>query len=87
MNDFHQRLRPLHTARTLIQTRVAEPLGVSPHVYTRWGNRGVTPLLGAVVTIASVLDVSRDEPAGRQEASSEAHIHNLALHDPHKKVN
>jgi transcriptional regulator with XRE-family HTH domain len=36
MTDFHQRLRQLRTARKLTQTRVAELLGVSPRVYTRW---------------------------------------------------
>jgi DNA-binding XRE family transcriptional regulator len=43
MTDFHQRLRRLRTARKLTQTRVAELLGVSPRVYTRWENGDATP--------------------------------------------
>jgi len=46
MTDFPQRLRQLRTARKITQTRVAELLGVSPRVYTRWENGDATPLFG-----------------------------------------
>ena len=66
MTDFHQRLRKLRTARKVTQTRVAELLGVSPRVYTRWENGDATPLFGTVVKIADILDVSLDELAGEE---------------------
>ncbi len=86
MTDFHQRLRRLRTARKITQTRVAELLGVSPRVYTRWENGDATPLFGTVVKIADILDVSLDELAGRKETSGDAHIHNPELHRLYKKV-
>jgi transcriptional regulator with XRE-family HTH domain len=86
MTDFHQRLRQLRTARKLTQTRVAELLGVSPRVYTRWENGDATPLFGTVVRLADILDVSLDELAGRKETNGEASIHNPELHRLYKKV-
>ena len=86
MTDFHQRLRQLRMARKLTQTRVAELLGVSPRVYTRWENGDATPLFGTVVKIADILDVSLDELAGRKETNGEANIHNPELHRLYKKV-
>ena len=89
MTDFHERLRQLRTARKLTQTRVAELLGVSPRVYTRWENGDATPLFATLVKIADILDVSLDELAGRKEtdANSAAAIHNPELHRLYKKVN
>jgi transcriptional regulator with XRE-family HTH domain len=86
MTDFHRRLRQLRTARKVTQTRVAELLGVSPRVYTRWENGDATPLFGTVVKIADILDVSLDELAGRKEINGDAHIHNPELHRLYKKV-
>ncbi len=86
MTDFHQRLRQLRKARKLTQTRVAELLGVSPRVYTRWENGDATPLLGTVVKLADILDVSLDELAGRKETNGDAKIHNPELHRLYKKV-
>ena len=86
MTDFHQRLRRLRTARKITQTRVAELLGVSPRVYTRWENGDATPLFGTVVKIADILDVSLDELAGRKETDGDDHIHNPELHRLYKKV-
>ena len=86
MTDFHRRLRQLRTARKATQTRVAELLGVSPRVYTRWENGDATPLFGTVVKIADILDVSLDELAGRKEINGDAHIHNPELHRLYKKV-
>ena len=73
MTDLPQRLR---TARKITQTRVAELLGVSPRVYTRWENGDAGPLFGTVVRIADILNVSLDELAGRNEPNSDAHSHN-----------
>ena len=86
MTDFHQRLRQLRTARKLTQTRMAELLGVSPRVYTRWENGDATPLFGTVVKLADILDVSLDELAGRKETNGDAKIHNPELHRLYKKV-
>jgi transcriptional regulator with XRE-family HTH domain len=86
MTDFHQRLRELRTARKLTQTRVAELLGVSPRVYTRWENGDATPLFGTVVKIADILDVSLDGLAGRMKGTDNARIHNPELHRLYKKV-
>ena len=86
MTDFHQRLRQLRKARKLTQTRVAELLGVSPRVYTRWENGDATPLFGTVVKLADILDVSLDELAGRKETNGDAKIHNPELHRLYKKV-
>ena len=86
MTDFPQRLRQLRKARRLTQTRVAELLGVSPRVYTRWENGGATPLFGTVVKIADILDVSLDELAGRKEGNGDARIHNPELHRLYRKV-
>jgi len=89
MTDFHERLRQLRTARKLTQTRVAELLGVSPRVYTRWENGDATPLFATVVKLADILDVSLDELAGRTETDDDerAGIHNPELHRLYKKVN
>jgi DNA-binding XRE family transcriptional regulator len=46
ITDFHQRLRQLRMARKVTQTRLAELLGASPRVYTRWENGDATPLFG-----------------------------------------
>ena len=86
MTDFHQRLRQLRTARKITQTRVAELLGVSPRVYTRWENGDATPLFATVVKIADILDVSLDELAGRKGANGDARIHNPELHRLYEKV-
>jgi transcriptional regulator with XRE-family HTH domain len=86
MTDFHQRLRHLRTARKLTQTRVAELLGISPRVYTRWENGGATPLFGTVVRIADILGVSLDELAGRSDSAGEPQIRNPELHRLYKKV-
>ncbi len=86
VTDFHQRLRQLRTKRKLTQTRIAELLGISERVYTRWENGDATPLFGTVVKIADILDVSLDELAGRKESNGEAQIHNPELHRLYKKV-
>lgn len=87
MTDFHQRLRTLRSSRKLTQARVAELLGVSPRVYTRWENGDAVPLFATVVKIADILNVTLDELAGRQElAASEARIKNPELHRLYKKV-
>ena len=86
MTDFHQRLRQFRVARKVTQTRLAELLGISPRVYTRWENGHATPLFGTVVKIADILDVSLDELAGRKETNGDAHIHNPELHRLYKKV-
>lgn len=80
MTDFHQRLRQLRKARQLTQKRVAELLGISPRVYTRWENGDATPLFGTVVKLADILDVTLDELAGRKETNGEASIHKAELH-------
>jgi transcriptional regulator with XRE-family HTH domain len=88
MTDFHERLRTLRTARKLTQARVAELLGVSPRVYTRWENGDATPMFATVVKIADILDVSLDELAGRKETEEDsASIRNPELHRLYKKVN
>lgn len=86
MTDFHQRLRQLRMARKVTQTRVAELLGVSPRVYTRWESGGATPVFATVVKIADILDVSLDQLAGRTETDPEAKIHNPELHRLYQKV-
>lgn len=86
MTDFHQRLRRLRTARKITQTRVAQLLGVSPRVYTRWENGDAVPLFATVVKLADILDVSLDELAGRKETNTEAKIHNPELHRLYQKV-
>jgi transcriptional regulator with XRE-family HTH domain len=87
VNDFHQRLRSLRSARKLTQARVAELLDVSPRVYTRWENGDAVPLFATVVRIADILDVTLDELAGRSEATaSEARIRNPELHRLYRKV-
>jgi transcriptional regulator with XRE-family HTH domain len=86
VTDFRQRLRQLRVARKVTQTRVAELLGISPRVYTRWENGDATPLFGTVVKIADILDVSLDELAGRKETNGDAHIHNPELHRLYKRV-
>jgi transcriptional regulator with XRE-family HTH domain len=86
MTDFHQRLRRLRTARKITQTRVAELLGVSPRVYTRWENGDAVPLFATVVKIADILDVTLDEMAGRTETNDQAAIHNPELHRLYQKV-
>ena len=88
MTDFHERLRTLRTARKLTQARVAELLGVSPRVYTRWENGDATPMFATVVKLADILDVSLDELAGRKETDEDsASIRNPELHRLYKKVN
>jgi transcriptional regulator with XRE-family HTH domain len=69
------------------QTRVAELLGVSPRVYTRWENGDATPLFATVVKLADILDVSLDELAGRKETDDAAGIRNPELHRLYKKMN
>ena len=86
MTDFHQRLRRLRLARKVTQTRVAELLGISPRVYTRWENGDAVPLFATVVKIADILDVSLDELAGRTETNDQAAIHNPELHRLYQKV-
>jgi transcriptional regulator with XRE-family HTH domain len=86
ITDFHQRLRQLRMARKVTQTRLAELLGASPRVYTRWENGDATPLFGTVVKIADILDVSLDELAGRKETNGDTHIHNPELHRLYRKV-
>jgi transcriptional regulator with XRE-family HTH domain len=87
MKDFPQRLRQLRMARKITQTRVAELLAVSPRVYTRWENGGATPQFATVVRIADILNVTLDELAGRQDASTgDARIHNPELHRLYQKV-
>mgnify|MGYP000954964095 CR=1 FL=1 len=87
MTDFHQRLRSLRSDRKLTQARVAELLGVSPRVYTRWENGDAVPLFATVVKIADILNVTLDELAGRQELTpGEARIKNPELHRLYKKV-
>ena len=65
---------------------MAELLGVSPRLYTRWENGDATPQFGTVVRIADILDVSLDELAGRKETDPEARIHNPELHRLYQKV-
>ena len=79
MADIHERLRELRTARKLTQARVAELLGISPRVYTRWESGGATPLFGTVVKLADILGVTLDELAGRKDVSSQALIRNPEL--------
>lgn len=86
MADFHQRLRALRTELKLTQARVAELLGVSPRVYTRWENGDAVPLFATVVKIADILNVTLDELAGRKEIAGEARIKNPELHRLYKKV-
>jgi len=87
MTDFHQRLRLLRSDRKLTQARVAELLGVSPRVYTRWEKGDAVPLFATVVKIADILNVTLDELAGRQELTpGEARIKNPELHRLYKKV-
>jgi transcriptional regulator with XRE-family HTH domain len=86
VTGFHPWLRHPRTARKFTQTRVAELLGVSPRVYTRWENGDATPQFGTVVRIAGILDVSLDELAGRKEANPEARIHNPELHRLYRKL-
>jgi len=88
MTDFHERLRTLRTARKLTQARVAELLGVSPRVYTRWENGDATPMFATVVKLADILDVSLDALAGRKETDEDsASIRNPELHRLYQKVN
>jgi transcriptional regulator with XRE-family HTH domain len=87
MTDFHQRLRTLRSSRKLTQSRLAELLGISPRVYTRWENGDATPLFGTVVKIADILNVTLDELAGRQDAAeAEPRIKNPELHRLYQKV-
>jgi len=87
MTEFPQRLRSLRSERKLTQARVAELLGVSPRVYTRWENGDAVPLFATVVKIADILNVTLDELAGRKElAAAEARIRNPELHRLYGKV-
>jgi transcriptional regulator with XRE-family HTH domain len=87
MTDFHQRLRTLRSPRKITQSRLAELLGISPRVYTRWKNGDATPLFGTVVKIADILNVTLDELAGRQEgAGAEPRSKNPELHRLYQKV-
>lgn len=87
MTDFHQRLRRLRSSRNITQSRLAELLGISPRVYTRWENGDATPLFGTVVKIADILNISLDELAGRTEAANdETRIKNPELHRLYQNV-
>lgn len=86
MTDFHERLRQLRKARKITQTRVAELLGVSPRVYTRWENGDAVPVFATVVKLADILDVTLDELAGRKNIDDDAKIHNPELHRLYSKV-
>jgi len=87
MTDFHQRLRQLRSSRNITQSRLAELLGISPRVYTRWENGDATPLFGTVVKIADILNITLDELAGRADAANdEIRIKNPELHRVYQKV-
>jgi len=86
MANFAQRLRELRMARKLTQTRLAELLGVSPRVYSRWETGDVTPHFDTIVRLADTLGVSLDELAGRKEVSSSAAIRNPELNRLCRKV-
>ena len=79
MANFAQRLKQLRNERKLPQTRVAELLGVSPRVYSRWETGDVTPHFDTIVRLADTLGVSLDELAGRKDVSSQALIRNPEL--------
>lgn len=86
MANFAQRLKELRTARNLTQTRLAELLGISPRVYSRWETGDVTPHFDTIVRLADTLGVSLDELAGRKDVSSEKTIKNPELNRLYKKV-
>src|ERR1039458_109586 len=86
MANVAQRLRELRMARKLTQTRLAELLGVSPRVYSRWETGDVTPHFDTIVRLADTLGVSLDELAGRKEVSSSAAIRNPELNRLCRKV-
>ncbi len=86
MPNFAQRLKELRTGRNLTQTRLAELLGISPRVYSRWETGDVTPHFDTIVRLADILGVTLDELAGRTEASPEARIKNPELNRLYSKV-
>lgn len=86
MPNFAQRLKELRTGRSLTQTRLAELLGISPRVYSRWETGDVTPHFDTIVRLADILDVTLDELAGRTETNNEARIKNPELNRLYRKV-
>ena len=77
MANFAQRLKQLRNERKLTQTRLAELLGISPRVYSRWETGGRDPALRHYRPAGPTLSgVSLDELAGRKDVSSQALIRN-----------
>lgn len=86
MANFAQRLKELRNQRKLTQTRLAELLGISPRVYSRWETGDVVPHFDTIVRLADTLGVSLDELAGRKDVSSETVIRNPELNRLCRKV-
>ncbi|MEL7475721.1 MAG: helix-turn-helix transcriptional regulator [Cyanobacteria bacterium J06555_12] len=80
MTAFSEQLRKIRQERKITQTRLAELLGISQRVYTRWENGNAKPHFDSLVKLAELLNVSLDELAGLHPTSSEARIHNPELH-------
>ena len=79
MANFAQRLKELRTKRNLTQTRLAELMGISPRVYSRWETGDGTPHFDTIVRLADTLGVTLDELAGRKDVTAEAKIRNPEL--------
>lgn len=86
MANFAQRLKELRTKRNLTQTRLAELMGISPRVYSRWETGDVTPHFDTIVRLADTLGVTLDELAGRKNVTAEAKIRNPELNRLYGKV-
>lgn len=86
MANFAQRLKELRTKRNLTQTRLAELMGISPRVYSRWETGDVTPHFDTIVRLADTLGVTLDELAGRKDVTAEAKIRNPELNRLYRKV-
>ena len=86
MANVAQRLRELRTKRNLTQTRLAELMGISPRVYSRWETGDVTPHFDTIVRLADTLGVTLDELAGRKDVTAETKIRNPELNRLYGKV-
>lgn len=86
MANLAQRLKELRTKRNLTQTRLAELMGISPRVYSRWETGDVTPHFDTIVRLADTLGVTLDELAGRKNVTAEAKIRNPELNRLYGKV-
>lgn len=66
---FAEKLRQLRERRGISQEKLAEELGVSRQVITKWENGAGTPKIENLKALADCFHVTLDELLGRTEAS------------------